>query len=45
MRPVPQSRHLLAVLFFAGVSAVTGYLASVEDRLTPTQVSIAAAAV
>ena len=44
MRPVPRSRHLVAVLIFAGVGAATGYLASVDDRLSDSQVNIASAA-
>jgi hypothetical protein len=45
MRPVPRSRHLLAVVIFAAVAAASAYFASVEERLSSAQVNIAAAAV
>ncbi|MGB2820801.1 MAG: hypothetical protein WBF17_07465 [Phycisphaerae bacterium] len=45
MRPVPRSRHLLAVMIFAAVAAASGYFASIEDRLSGAQVDIATAAV
>jgi len=45
MRPVPQTRHLLAVMIFAAVAAMEGYFASIDDRLSDAQVNIATAAV
>jgi hypothetical protein len=44
MRPIPQPKHPLAVAVLAGVAAMYGYLASQDDRLSPTQVNIACAA-
>lgn len=45
MRPVPRSRHLLAVFLFAAVAALAGYLALHDQRLSSAQVNIASAAV
>ena len=45
MRPVPRSRHLLAVLILAAASAVSGYFVSLDDRLSTAQANIASAAV
>ena len=45
MRPVPRSRHLLAVMVFAAVAAASAYLASMDHRLSSAQVNIATAAV
>ena len=45
MRPIPQSRHPLAVLIFAAVAAAAGYFAFMDDRLSSSQVNIASAAV
>ncbi len=45
MRPIPRTRHLLAVLIFAGASAAAGYMATIDDRLSKTQIGIASVAV
>jgi len=45
MRPVPRSRHLLAVMVFAAIAATSAYLASMDNRLSSAQISIATAAV
>lgn len=37
MRPVPQSRHLLATLLLAAAAAFYGYLAFNDDRLSDSQ--------
>ena len=44
MRPVPQSRHPLAVLILIGVSAAGGCLAFRDDRLSKWQMSVATSA-
>ncbi len=44
MRPIPHTRHLLAVMIFAGVSAVAGYMAFIDDRISTTQVDVATVA-
>lgn len=45
MRPIPEPKHPLAVIILAGVAALYGYLASQDDRMSPTQVNIACAAI
>lgn len=45
MRPVPESRHLWAVMIFAAVAAAAGYFASVDDQVSDSQINIASAAV
>ncbi len=45
MRPIPRSRHLVAVLIFAGISAAAGYLALLDERFSKTQINIATVAV
>ena len=45
MRPIPRTRHLLVLLIFAAASAAAGYFALLDDRMSDTQVNIAAAAV
>jgi hypothetical protein len=45
MRPIPRSRHLLAVLIFAGAAAVSVYLGWRDDRFSKTQISIATVAI
>jgi hypothetical protein len=45
MRPVPEARHLVAVLILAAVAAAEGYFASLDDRLSDAQVNIASAAI
>ena len=44
MRPIPKHRHLVAVMIFAAVAAGQGYMASLDDRLSDSQVNIASAA-
>jgi hypothetical protein len=44
MRPVPSSKHILAVVIFAAVAATSGYLAWTGGRLCDEQLSFAAAA-
>lgn len=44
MRPVPQSKHLLAVMILAAVAATSGYLASLDHRFSSSQANTAAAA-
>ena len=44
MRPVPSSKHILSVVIFLAVAAVSAYLAWEDDRLSPEQISLAAAA-
>ena len=44
MRPVPRSRHVLALVIFSAVAAGYGYLASVDTRLSPTQFHLGTAA-
>lgn len=44
MRPIPRTRHLLAVLIFAGASVAAGYMAMLDDRLSKTQIGIASVA-
>ena len=44
MRPIPPSRHLLAVLIFAAVSAAAAYWALHDTKISPVQVNIACAA-
>jgi len=45
MRPIPENRHLLAVMILTAAAALAGYLALYDDNLSGTQVNIAAAAV
>ncbi len=45
MRSIPRTRHLLAVLIFAAVSAAAGYMAILDDRLSKSQVAIATVAI
>jgi len=44
MRPVPTSRHFVAVLIFAAAAALSAYFAMHDDRLGKAQAYIAAAA-
>ena len=44
MRPIPQSRHLVAILLLAGVAATSGYLAAHDERLSDAQEYAATAA-
>ncbi len=44
MRPVPRSRHLLAVLIFTAVAAGFAYVAMIDDNLSESQINIASAA-
>lgn len=45
MRPIPESRHLVAVIIFAAVAAAAGYFASLDDEVSDSQLNIASAAV
>lgn len=45
MRPIPRSRHLLAVMILAAVAAGSGYLAMHDSRLSDAQIHVASAAV
>ena len=44
MRPVPRPRHALAAALLLGVAVLYGYLATLDERLSDTQVDIATAA-
>jgi len=44
MRPIPQNRHLAAVIILASASALAGYLAVYDNDLSNPQINIAAAA-
>lgn len=44
MRPVPRSRHLIALAIFAIVVVLYGYMAYVDNRLCDSQVHLATAA-
>jgi hypothetical protein len=44
MRPIPRSRHLVAVVLLAAVAAATGYLAAADFRLGDGQVHAACTA-
>ncbi len=44
MRPVPSSKHVLSVVIFLAVAAISTYFAWEDDRLSPEQISLAAAA-
>ena len=44
MRPIPRSRHLLAVMLLAAYAAGSGFLAMRDDRLSDLQVRLAATA-
>ncbi len=37
MRPIPRSKHILAVAIFAAVAAAAGYIAMYDDYLGPSQ--------
>ncbi len=45
MRPIPQNRHLLAVMILTAAAALAGYLALYDTNLGSSQVNIAATAV
>ena len=44
MKPVPKAQHLFAGMILLAVAGVYAYLAALDDRVSPTQTSIAAAA-
>jgi len=44
MRPIPQSRHLWAILIFVAVSVACGRLAMLDDRLSDPQTHLATSA-
>lgn len=44
MKPRPRPRHLVAIILLAAVAAISGSLAAIDNRVSPSQIDLATAA-